>query len=270
MSLTRHLNWFGGSLTMPDYGTRAPVKDDAPAVVSDMVRYIQQHSGLACYNHPLYGSREAVATELVGSRVFGADLIEIGSGGPAQLDPLLYVFDALARNGVFVTANGVSDDHDGTDWLGRPANWVTKVWAPSVELPQLTAALAAGSAWFYRPDQWGGELDLSANGRPAMGGVLVGAAPVAVTVHAADLPERGLLEIVTGVVDHRAAAPHTTIELVKARDVPAAGLTCDIKPGNYIRAQVRAADGSVVGVGNPCWVLGAEPATGIPTPRRLT
>jgi hypothetical protein len=211
-----------------------------------------------------------VATELVATKVFGADLIEIGAGGPDQIDPLLYVFDSLARNSVFVTANGVSDDHDGTDWLGRPANWVTRVWADSVELADLTGALGAGRAWFGKPDRWGGELDLTAGGRPAMGGVQVGSARVPVTVHATDVPDQGTLEIVTGVVDGRAAAPHTTSRVVKARDLPAGGLTFDVQPGSYVRAQVRAADGAVVGVGNPYWLLRTEPAGGVPAARRLT
>jgi hypothetical protein len=206
----------------------------------------------------------------VGSRVFGATLIEIGSGHPEQVDPLLYVFDALARNGVFVTANGVSDDHDGVDWLGRPANWVTRVWADSVELSDLTAALSAGRAWFSRPNAWGGERDMSANGRPAMGGVLVGGAKVPMVVYATDVPAGGSLEIVTGPVDHAAAAPATTSRVVKASKVPPSGVAFDATPGTYVRAAVRDAGGAVVGAGNPCWLLPTEPAGGVPAPRRLT
>ncbi len=269
VSLTRHLNWFGGNLTMPDYTGIAPKKNDAPAYVSQMVRFIQEHSGLACYNHPLYGTKEAVAQELVASRVFGADIIEIGAGPPADADSLLYVYDALARNGVFVTANGVTDDHDGVDWRGRPANWVTKVWAHSVELTDLTGALSAGRAWFHRPDQWGGELDIQAAGRPAMGGVLVGAAAVPVTVHATDVPADGLVEIVTGPVDRLDPSPNTTSRVVQARDIPGDGVTQDLEPGSYVRAQVRAADGMVVGISNPCWVLPTEPSGGVPADRRV-
>jgi hypothetical protein len=36
-----------------------------------------------------------------------------------------------------------------------------------------------------------------------------------------------------------------------------------------VRSQVRAADGTVIGVSNPVWLLPAHPPTGVPEARRL-
>ena len=47
------------------------------------------------------------------------------------------------------------------------------------------------------------------------------------------------------------------------------GRTVALTPGSYLRAEVRSADGALVGFSNPVWVLGSEPATGIPANRRL-
>jgi hypothetical protein len=106
VSLVRHLNWYGGELVMPDYGDRAPVKDDAvPAAVS-MVDFIHRHGGLASYNHPLGGSKEATAEHIVATRALGADIVEVAYAGPSTVDGMLHVLDACARNLVFVTDNG--------------------------------------------------------------------------------------------------------------------------------------------------------------------
>ena len=262
VSLVRHLNWYGGELVMPDYGDRAPVKDDAvPAAVS-MVDFIHRHGGLASYNHPLGGSKEATAEHMVATRALGTDILEVAYAGPSTVDGMLHVLDACARNLVFVTGNGVTDDHAGTDWYDdAKSNWVTRVWSPSVELPDLQGALRAGRAWCVKPDAWRGELELTAGGRPAMGGVVVGRDPVPVTVTATDLPAGATVEVVTGRADAAAPAPAVTSGTARSFDLP---------PGSYVRAVVRDAAGRIVGLGNPLWALPAEPPGGVPAARRLT
>jgi hypothetical protein len=262
VSLVRHLNWFGGELVMPDYGSRAPVKDDAIPAAQEMVRFIHDHGGVASYNHPLGGSPAATAAHMVETRALGADVLEVAYGSSqSTVEGMLQVLDACARNGVHVTANGVTDDHEGTDWYGSKANWITRLWARSAELPDLQAALRAGRAFAYKPDGWNGTLEVSAGGRPAMGAVAVGTT-VPVTVTATDLPRDGALEVVTGVVDRAAPVPAISTER-------AGGGThsLDLPAGHYVRAVVRDAGGRIVGVGNPLWAA-ADP-TGVPAPRRL-
>lgn len=266
VSLVRHLNWFGGELVMPDYGARAPVKDDTVPAATAMVEFIHRHGGLASYNHPLGGSKEATAEHMVTTAALGTDILEIAYGDQATLGSMLHVFDACARNLVFVTGNGVSDDHSGTDWYGAAKNWITKVWAASVELPDLQNALSAGRAWCYKPDGWGGALQVQAAGVPAMGGVAVTRQrAVPVTVLATDLPKDGSLEIITGRADRAAAAP--AVESTVARG---GEHSFDVAPGNYVRAMVRDGSGRIVGVGNPVWLLREPPPGGVPRARRLT
>ncbi|HEU4425064.1 MAG TPA: hypothetical protein VFR67_21250 [Pilimelia sp.] len=274
VSLVRHLNWYGADLAIPDYGgvARPPViNSEAPAAAA-MVEFIHSRGGLASYNHPLYGPREEVARHMVSTRALGADIMEIAFGSPESLASMLHVFDACARNLVFVTGNGVTDDHNGIDWYANPkSNWITKAWAGSTELPELLAALRAGRAWCYKPDRWSGELELRAAGRPAMGGVVVtGQRRVPLAVTATGLPAGGSLEIVTGRADRAAAEPAVTNAVVPAARLPARGYEVDGAPGTYTRAMVRDRQGAIVGVGNPVWLLPGDDASGVPPARRLT
>ena len=265
VSLVRHLNWFGGELVMPDYGDRAPVKDDAVGAAEAMVRFIQGHGGVASYNHPLGGDPVATAAHMVATRALGADVVEVAYGrDQSTVDGMLQVLDACARNGIHVTASGVTDDHEGTDWYGSRANWITRLWARSIELPDLQAALRAGRAFAYKPDGWAGTLDATAAGKPAMGAVAVAdGRPVPVTVTATELPRGGALEVVTGRVDQ--AAPEPAVTAATARG---GRHSLDLRAGSYVRAVVRDGAGRIVGVGNPLWV--ADEPAGVPPARLLT
>lgn len=266
VSLVRHLNWFGGELVMPDYGARAPVKDDALQAATAMVELIHQHGGLASVNHPLGRTKEATAEHMVATRALGADIVEIAYAGQAAVESMLHVFDSCARNLVFVTGNGVSDDHSGTDWYSdAKSNWITKVWASSVDLPDLQDALGAGRAWCARLGGWDGALQTRAAGGPAMGGVAVTGQPaVPVTVTATDLPKGGSLEIVTGSADRAAVAPAVISTVARAGEH-----SLDAPTGSYVRAVVRDGEGRIVGIGNPTWVLREPPPGGVPPARRL-
>lgn len=265
VSLVRHLNWFGGELVMPDYGDRAPVKDDGIPAATAMVELIHRHGGLASYNHPLGQSPQATAAHMVATEALGADILEVAYGGPSIVDGMLHVLDACARNLVLVTANGVTDDHNGTDWYADgKSNWITRLWAGSAELPDLQAALRAGRAWAYKPNGWNGTLRTTAGDSPALGAVVAtGGRSVPVTVTATELPRGGTLEVVTGRADR--AAPVPAIQTVP---VPGGTRTADVAAGSYVRAVVRDATGRIVGVGNPTWVV--RDHTAIPSERRLT
>jgi hypothetical protein len=264
VSLVRHLNWFGGELVMPDYGDRAPVKDDGIPAAEAMVGLIHRHGGLASYNHPLGSSPQATAAHMVATRALGADIVEVAYGGPSIVEGMLRVLDACARNLVMVTANGVTDDHSGTDWYADgKSNWITRLWAGSAELPDLQDALRAGRAWAYKPNGWTGTLLTTAGDRPAMGAAVTTAdRSVPVTVTATELPKGGALEIVTGRADRGGTEPAI------ATGTAAGGRhSADLAAGSYVRAVVRDAAGRIVGVGNPTWVVADH--TGVPAERRL-
>lgn len=261
VSLVRHLNWFGAELVMPDYGDRAPRKDDSVAAAEAMVASIHRHGGLASCNHPLGRSRVDTAAEFVRTRALGADLVEVAYADQGTVEGMLHVLDACARNLVLVTGTGVTDDHSGTDWYGNAkSNWITRVWAPSADLPDLLSALAAGKAWCYKPDGWDGTLRTTVAGVEATGVVATGRQ--AVTVTASDLPKDGALEVVTGRADRGGPEPATRAATARGGEH-----SLELDPGQYVRAVVRDAGGRIVGVGNPTWVLTDH--TGVPAARQL-
>lgn len=274
LSLTRHVNAFGGRDVLPPMPPGAH-KDDSLAAVLAMVAWAQRSRGsLVSYNHPLdgpVGSAAELAGVLVSTRNLGADLIEIGT--PQDVEALTWAYDVAVRNSLFVTATGVSDDHTGRPWESRKARWITSVWAPSTGEGALLGALDAGRAYVWDLAGWAGTLDLQVQGRPAMGGVLVTrdpSTPVDVTV--TDLPAGGSLEIVVGRVDDAGSADLTpAVERTRTPTAALArsGRTVALTPGSSLRAEVRNADGTLVGFSNPVWVLGEEPAGGVPARRRL-
>ncbi|MCI4066494.1 hypothetical protein MRQ36_29630 [Micromonospora sp. R77] len=271
VSMVRHLNWFGGDQTLPEFPS-PPYRDNDVDRTERMVEFLHAHGGVVCWNHPLdVADRESLARLMVQRNNLGADLIEIGR---TPLDDHLWAYDVAARNAVFATAVGVTDDHDGTDWRGGADRHVTYVWAPSTGRDDLVAALRAGQAWFTDLARFRGALDIEVDGRSAMGGVLLTpAAEVTVRLHATDLPGGASLEVVTGTVDLAGVAdltPATTTTRVAARQLRPGWYDLRLPPGAgaYVRTQVRATDGAMLGASNPTWLLRSAPPRGIPPARR--
>ncbi|SDM43468.1 CehA/McbA family metallohydrolase domain-containing protein [Allokutzneria albata] len=277
VSLTRHLNWFGEKVVLPDYSGKPPVKDPSEALAKQMVAFIHSHGGLASYNHPLEGElntpQKLAEALLAGSGLGGVDIVEIGCG--MALPKLLHVLDVSARNALFFTGTGVSDDHAGKDWVNQKTNWITGVWAGSAGTADLLGSLRAGRAWFTDPKRWRGSLEATVNGASAMGGGLLSSAKkVPLTVTVTDAPADGRVELVTGVVDYAGAGqldPATTSRSVRVSELTGGRWNLDVEPGegSFVRSVVRDGAGEVVGVGNPTWLLSRPPAGGVPRERAL-
>lgn len=272
LSLVRHLNRFGGKAFLPEYGDGPPYKDDTIEGAIAMCQQVHDHGGLASYNHPLRGSPSDLGRELVETHNLGADLLEVGC--PQNVDSVTYAYDVAARNGVYVTATGVSDDHTGEDWLGRKARWVTTAWAGSTDAPELVDALGAGRVWFSDPLAWRGTMQISAQGKRAMGGVLVTpAAQVPMKVSAEDLPADSTLELITGEADFAGPSvpePAITTVRIPAAQVRRGRVRLDFEPGagRYLRVAVRNSAEEIIGFSNPTWVFPSTPPGGVP-PNRL-
>jgi hypothetical protein len=272
VSLVRHLNWYGGDHTLPAFPS-PPFKNVDPAATAAMVDFLHSHGGVVCWNHPMEDDpRDAVATLMVEQNNLGADLVEIGREPFADL---LWTFDVAARNAVFFTAIGTSDDHGGRDWLVQEENWLTYAWAHSTSERDLVEALRRGAAWFTNPALYRGTVDITAWGRTVMGGVaLTFGREVCLDLVATDLPADWTLEVITGLVDLAGTAdlqPSTVSQLVPATDLRAGKYTVTVRSdtatGAYVRTQVRAADGAVVAVSNPLWLLRRLPHHPIPVRR---
>ncbi|HSS67193.1 MAG TPA: hypothetical protein VLK34_01490 [Nocardioidaceae bacterium] len=261
ISLVMHLNAFGGTGRLPDYGSPQAIKNRSVKAQREMVTWLHRQGAVVSLNHPMAGADgpEDLARRLITTRGQGADVIEIGTGR----DPLLMgrIFDAAARNGVFLTANGTTDDHQGTGWMAKRRRWLTRVWSPTTRQADLCAALKGGRAWFYDPLRWGGAFDLNAGGSTPMGHVkFTDRGVVDVDVLATDLPAGSHLRIIIGKCD--LAGPGRIVPINRALVRPAHSLrrgrlTTPVRPGVgvYVRAMVILGSGKVAGFSNPLWIL---------------
>lgn len=279
-----HVNWFGGAVTIPG-NQRGPWSSWLQETV---IPQIHSSAGLASYNHP-YGATGGsplsqtvqdqrlvtVAQQLLGNRALGADILEVGYKGRGGCDLAHHVglWDVLSRNALFLTANGVSDDHFGTHWASLGNNWVTSTWAVDEAEGSLLTGLAAGRAWTASLTGYRGALDLLADGGCPMGSASVSAAASRqVTVTATDLPSGSALEVLQGSVDYAGTgAPTPEVALVASYGALSGGsttMTVDTGTSSFVRTQVRSSAGAVVALSNPVWLLREAPPGGIPAPRR--
>jgi hypothetical protein len=259
ISLVMHLNAFGGTGALPAYESPNAVKDNSLAAQRDMISFLRRQGATVCLNHPMVGAASArdLAVRLIRTNGMGAQLMEVGT--VMRPGRLAGVFDAAARNGVLLTANGATDDHSGRDWLsGR--RWITRVWSPTLQQGDLCRSLESGRAWFYDPLHWDGQLNIVVGGMH-MGGVLfTRKRHVNVAVRATDLPRGAWVDLVIGKCDF--AGPRAPRPVNRVRRLPrrrfASGVwhgQVDRHGGCYVRAAVRRANGDLIGFSNPVWVL---------------
>jgi len=282
-----HLNWFGGDIHLGDY-TSVTYKS-WNTFLTQQVAIAHANGGIVSYNHPFgYTSvaalpasqqdslRAQVAKQLLANRALGCDILEVGYPLRAGVDVKHHValWDVLSRNALFLTGNGVSDDHFGQNWYGIKNNWITSVWAASTEESDLLASLTAGRAWSASLSRYRGALDLLADGAAPMGSVTVSTASTRqLHIVATSLPTGSTLQLVRGTVDYAGAAnaaPNTSV----IQSYPAAKLASgfvdvavDTSASRFLRTQVVGSDGVVLAASNPIWMLRSAPPGGIPAPR---
>jgi hypothetical protein len=287
--LLPHLSWFGDSLALADYSSVNSTNH-----LDFMKQRVQQaHAagGLVSYNHP-YGytsvallsqtqqdaNRASVASTLLSNRAIGVDIIEVGYRSRAGMDLAHHVglWDILSRNALFLTGNGATDDHAGTNWLNQNNNWVTSVWAPNKSLGALLGALKSGRAWTASLSGFRGHLDVIADGAAPMGSASVSSVNQRqVTVVATGVPSGGTVRVIRGTVDYAGTAdptPSTQVAATYTADQLAGGsvdLTINTSVSRFVRTEVRDANGTTVAVSNPVWLLREVPPNGIPTARMV-
>jgi hypothetical protein len=290
--LLPHVNWFGGAVAIPDYGTATP-KDYSNYLQETVIPEIHAAGGLVSYNHPFgYGDpaelpaaqqnellKQIAALLLPGPgspAALGADLIEVGYPLRQGVDLAhhLALWDVMSRNGVFLTGNGTNDDHFGQNWSGIHNNWFTSTWAASTAEADLLASLAAGRAWCGSLSRYRGSLDLLVDGSCPMGSVSVSAVSSReLAATATGIPAGGSLQILQGTVDYAGVGAPTAntavIGAYSATDLAGGSVTrsIDTTEPSFVRTQVIDAAGSLVGVSNPVWLLNSPPADGVPGPR---
>jgi hypothetical protein len=284
----RHLNWYGGTVVLPDYGTADLSPVDDLAKTRDLVRMVHDGGGLASYNHmfgtgfgmtPLSTTKQEtarinIAKQLVQNAAFGADILEVGyrMRGGVTLDRHLSVWDVCSRNGLFLTGNGVNDSHEGA-WSGSGYTFVTSAWAEDAEESSLVGALAAGRCMFHDQDRFRGTLDLTVDGTAPMGSVSVASlSSRRLTIAAAQLPAGGSVAVVQGPVDRpgpTVTSPGTTRTTIPAGsfDGGAVSMDVDTSADRFVRTEILDSTGLLVAGSNPVWLLRTTPASGIPPSR---
>jgi hypothetical protein len=287
---TPHVNWYGPSITLPSY--QGVTAAGYPAwVQGTVIPTAHAQGGLVSYNHP-YGTKgipalpqatqdaelQAAATSLLPSRYYGADILEVGYPLRAGVDLAHHagLWDVASRNAIFLTGNGVSDDHMGLDWAASVNNWITTAWAPSTAQSDLLAALAAGRVYCGSLSAPPVALDMLIDGSVPMGAVSVSSLTSrSLTVTASGLPTGWTLDVLQGAVDYAGTADPTpdtvSIGSLTSADLDGSGqatMTIGTSADSFIRTQVVDQNGVVQALSNPVWPLQNPPPDGIPAPRQ--
>jgi hypothetical protein len=283
-----HVNWYGAGVALTNYGT-VTAKQYPAFLQSSVIPGIHASGGLVSYNHP-YGASSSpaypqsqqnqmmsnLAISMLANRALGVDILEVGYPlrGGCDLQHHIGLWDICSRNALFLTGNGASDDHVGTNWLRFGNNWFTSVWAASTGEADLLSALVAGRSWCASLAWFRGSLDLLVDGVAPMGSVTVSALTTRqLAVIATGLPTNGTLQVVQGAVDYAgssAAVPNTTVIATYSTDDLSGGtvtLPVDTTQSSFVRTQVLDSAGTIVALSNPAWMLNAVPPNGIPASR---
>jgi hypothetical protein len=280
VSLVRHINVFGSDPELFRY-TGPAVKDGSPEALQAMVQWYRSRGLVVQYNHPSPTS----GAELVAHAGFGCELMEVGrdshykkdrTGKNTTLGNRIDMFDAAARNAIFLTATGVTDDHVGSDWA-QPGDgaqrYVTSVWSTSTERAELCTALSAGRAWWHDLLLWpAGQLDLFVDRIPAMGQAWrTDRKSAQVTILARGLPADAHVHVIVGKCDRGETTPAITDKTLSPGSFRSGGheVTLHRDGGRYLRVEVHDSDDRVIGFSNAFWMLPTNHSADIPAGRKL-
>jgi hypothetical protein len=282
LSMSSHVNQYGGPQLPFDYGGMDSPEDRSVELRSSLVDHIHRQGGLASINHPFIptGPMRAttapeVARDLLMIDAGGADILEVGYGSPGLLPDHFAVWDTLARNGLFLTGNGATDDHSGHDWASQEGRFYTATWASTLTERSLLDGLSRGRAYVGYLGSFGGTIDMTLDTDVPMGAVSVSPRTSrTLRMDVTRLPAGGAVEVVRGDVDYAGAAdpnPNTTVVTTLGAGDLASRSAIPIDTGDdcFVRLQVVDATGGVVAFGQPIWSLRTPPPNGIPPARRV-
>jgi hypothetical protein len=278
-----HINWFGSGIVLPNYtGVRPSAYPDF--LRGTIIPDIHRSGGLASYNHPFGTGDEPnplpkatqdqmlsdVAAKLVSNNALDTDILEVGYPLRAGVDLAHHIdlWDVCSRNGMFLTANGVSDDHYGNNWAGR-ATWTTSAWAGNANETALLNSLKSGRAWCGSMTQHRGALDLLVDNICPMGSASVSQVKARdLKVTATSVPSGGSVDIVQRPVDYAGPgnpSPGTPVIQTLPASAFATGTAAvrvDTNQPSFVRTQVKDSTGTVIALSNPVWLLRENPPGG--------
>jgi hypothetical protein len=216
----------------------------------------------------------SVAQDLLSINAGGADILEVGYANRdgAPLSSYLQIWDALSRNGLFLTGNGVSDDHSGTGWSSMTNRFYTAAWSGGLDEGSLMASLSRGAAYVGYLGGFGGTLDMTIDPVDIGAAVPMGAVAVnpatsrTLRIGVTGLPTGGGVQVVRGDVDRPgisdASASSVVLDTLSADRLNASNeYVVDSSQDCFVRLQVVDSYGTVVAFGQPAWMLHTDPGT---------
>jgi len=276
------------------YSTCVPVIDytahNFNITQMEAIEHVKKHGGMFCYNHPLskYGkmtlTKEEIdfivqrdAVSLISSRVFGADLMEVGfveGRAGFNLDEYLRLWDLIGMGGVFISGSGDSDSHNGKEKWFEGQNFASWIAAPEdvpFPVPEkvFNDSMKAGRMYLGDPVYLKNPVNLECEGRPMGAIVTIGDRDKKkrTLTFTANQPEKD--NTVKIVINGQRISEYKASDLLD--DDGNLTLNFDIEPTltvNLARVEMYNKDGRCVMVTNPIYfVREAEYAHELPSYR---
>jgi len=284
LSYDRHLNEYSVGTVLYDYdelaelsgytdenGWITDVKAYRAFVAQYMIAQAHARGGVVSYVHP-FGTSEAgappthtkeeVRDHLLANRLYGADILEVGyrHRGGHDIKDHLWVWDELAKHGLYVVGNGSSDNHGGAEnnWRNTTNNFVSWIYARSPDRFPLIKGMKRGLVFFGDIGQFDGELELSTPNGFHMGQIVITDKPEEdVSIYIEDLASGDTVKIIEyGVNTRTYVAEGSTFE--RTETIP-----IDATNGTFLRIEVYNAEGREKVFSNPIYFIRQVPAEGI-------
>lgn len=224
------------------------------------IEHVKKHGGIFSWNHPFTRHRhlenkqeafEAVASELIEKRVYGASVIEVGfpmGRDTFQAKDYLRLWDRLSEKGIIVTGNGDSDNHKAVAECWTEGNNFCS-FAGLYETEERTEenfvkALKRGSLWAGNPVLIK-EFFFSADGKPQ--GSVIRGGQVRVEFSASNIKCDGYARCISNGLE---------VKRVPIKNGNVAGewiLTCE-KKYNFARVEIYNAEDVLIAFSNPIYL----------------
>lgn len=257
-----------------------PVPADAYRYTADMMHAA---GGLASLNHP-FGSgkggilspsaqadaRRKVASKLLARELGGVDILETGfrQKNGLSLETHLDLTATTWRNGYWVTANGVNDNHSGIygGWQKDSNRFFTGVWQTAATSDAAYDSLRRGAAFVGEHGNFSGSLDINVEGvEMGMISIRDDRSTRELLITGYDLPADCTLEVIRGPVDYTGSVePGTVVVASPASSELLAGavtVSIDTSASCFVYVIVVSSTGRRVAFSNPIFLLREEPPT---------
>ena len=264
LSFQAHMNPIGERVPMIDH-----VKHPAGLNARETSEFVHANGGILSLNH-IFGTNmappgvntkdpdsarafeDARIRELTESRVYGADILEVGY--PTRVLPMssfLRVWDALSAAGVDVVGNGISDTHGSIAGWYDGNNFVSWVWAHSTSMADIVDGFRRGNVYFGDPVQFKGRLTLTTSDGHQMGSVVVTKKPEHfVNVKIDGLPAGARLRVVINGQSNSEETPDRTTFEKRVR--------VNTSAPAFVRVEAYTAQGRPLVFSNPIYFRAAS------------